>query len=138
MPKMGHRIRKHEMKEDSFVTLAFRAQEFVQKRQQEFMMGLGVLVVVVVGLWLFTSSGQSAEAEADQTLAEAYGRVQADDMPGAESVYKRVIAEHSGTSGAREGQFYLANLYFVQGEWNKAIHEYRPHSHTIHPHDSLH
>lgn len=124
MPKTGHRIRKHEMKEDSFVTFAFRAQEYILKRQQSVMIGLGVLAVAILGIWYLSSSDRSAEVAADQVMAEAYGLVQTNNMAGAEALYLRVIDGHSGTSGAREARFYLANLYFVQLEWNKAIEQY--------------
>lgn len=124
MPKTGHRIRKHEMKEDSFVTFAFRAQEMVLKRQRPIMIGFGLLVVLIAGLWFLSLSDRSAESAADRVMAEAYGLVQTNDMAGAEALYTRVIDVHSGTSGAREARFYLANLYFVQSEWSKAIEQY--------------
>jgi tetratricopeptide (TPR) repeat protein len=125
MAKTQHRIRKHDMKEDSFVTFAFRAQEFIQSNQKLFIAGLAVVVVLVLGTWLLKSSGDRSAAEAEGALAQAFSRVQQNDMAGAAVSYERVIDEFSGTAGAREALFYLANLHFVQQEWPQAIEKYQ-------------
>jgi len=125
MQKGQHRIRKHEMKEDSFVTFAFRAQEYLQTHQRPFYIGLGIIVVAVAALWLFSASGQRAEVAANQTLTDAFIRVQQNDLAGAAATYERLIDEYGGTQAAREGLFFLANLHFVQRQWPEAIDAYR-------------
>jgi len=124
MPKTGHRISKHQMKEDSFVTFAFRAQEYIQTHQKPFIIGLVVIVGVLLGAWFWSSSSQKAERQAEQEMTAAFARVQQNDMEGAAQVYQKVMAEHSGTTAARESEFYLANLYFVQKKWQDAIDTY--------------
>jgi tetratricopeptide (TPR) repeat protein len=124
MAKSGSRIRKHDMKEDSFVTFAFRAQEYIQNNQKPFILGLGALVVAVFGLWYLSSSGRRAEESADLRINEAFVRVQQNDMAGAAEIYKTVIDQYGGTSAARDGLFYLGNLSFVQQNWTEAIEAY--------------
>lgn len=137
MPKTGHRISKHDMKEDSFVTFAFRAQEYIQNHQGPFLLGLGALVVAVVGIWFFASSSRRAEAEADVRINEAFVRVQQNDMAGAAQIYRTVIDEFGGTSAAREGLFYLGNLAFVQRNWSDAIDAYEKFARTYGGQDPL-
>lgn len=137
MPKTGHRISKHDMKEDSFVTFAFRAQEYIQNHQALFVLALGALVAVVVGMWFFASSGRKAEAEADVRINEAFVRVQQNDMAGAAQIYRTVIDEFGGTSAAREGLFYLGNLSFVQRNWADAIAAYEKFARTYGGKDPL-
>lgn len=124
MTKTQHRIRKHEMKEDSFVTFAFRAQEFIQTHQRMLLAGLGGLVALVAGIWIFSSTSRSSEEQGEQLLAQAFARVQQNDMPGAASLYQQVSEEFGGTSASREAVFYLANLRFVEEQWVDAIASY--------------
>jgi len=124
MPKTGQRIRKHDMKEDSFVTFAFQAQEYIQHHQKLFLLGLGAVVVLVLGVWYFSSSGRRTEMAADQRISEAFLRVQQNDMTGAAQIYRTLIDEYGGTAAAREGLFYLGNLNFVQKRWPEAIEAY--------------
>jgi len=124
MPRTQHRIRKHDMKEDSFVTFAFRSQEYIQTHQKTLGIGLAVIVAAVVGVWLISSAGERAETSAEQVLSEAFVRVQQNDMAGAGAVYHRVIDDYGSTTPAREARFYLANLYFVQQQWDDAIAAY--------------
>jgi tetratricopeptide (TPR) repeat protein len=125
MAKTQHRIRKHDMKEDSFVTFAFRAQEFIQANQRFFIAGLVVVVVLVLGVWFLKSSGDRAAIESEQALSQAFSRVQQNDMVGAAAAYQNVIDDFGGTAGAREAVFYLANLHFVEQEWPQAIENYQ-------------
>jgi len=124
MPRTQHRIRKHDMKEDSFVTFAFRAQEYIQTHQKTLGIGLAVVIAAVVGVWLIGSAGDRAETSAEQVLSEAFVRVQQNDLVGAGAVYHRVIDDYGSTTSAREARFYLANLYFVQQQWDDAIAAY--------------
>lgn len=124
MAKTGQRIRKHDMKEDSFVTFAFRAQEYIQHNQKPFILGLGALVVLLLGIWYASASSRRAEQAAEQRINEAFLRVQQNDMAGAAQIYRTVIDEFGGTTAAREGLFYLGNLNFVQRNWAEAIAAY--------------
>lgn len=124
MAKTGQRIRKHQMKEDSFVTFAFRAQDYIQTHQKVFMIALAALVVVVAGVWYVSSASRQAEVGADQMLGQAFGRVQQNDLQGAAVAYRAVIDEHGGTNASREALYYLANLYFVQRNWTESIVAY--------------
>lgn len=125
MTKTQHRLTKHEMKEDSFVTLAFRAQEYIQSNQRVLLIGLGALVLVVAGFWFFRTASDRSQGEAEQLLSQAFARVQQNDMLGASSIYKEVVEQHSGTPAAREAVFYLANLQFVSEKWADAITQYQ-------------
>ena len=124
MTRTQHRLRKHEMKEDSFVTFAFRAQEYIQTHQRLLAGVLGALVLVVAGVWFYTSSSRRSQSEGETLLSQAFARVQQNDMVGASALYQQVQAEHSGTAAAREAVFYLANLQFVQEDWANAIATY--------------
>lgn len=125
MQKTGHRITKHEMKEDSFVTFAFRAQEYVQTHQKSFVIGLGAIVVAVAGLWFFTSMSSRSETAAEQSLNDAFARVQQNDLDGATTAYHGVVAEYGGSRAAREALFYLANLHFVREQWQESINAFQ-------------
>lgn len=124
MTKTQHRITKHEMKEDSFVTFAFRVQEYIQSNQKTLIIVLGGFVLVVAGLWLYSSASDRSKGEAEALLAQAFVRVQQNDMPGAAAIYREVSDQYEGTTAAREAVFYLANLQFVSEQWSDAITHY--------------
>lgn len=124
MTKTQHRLRKHEMKEDSFVTFAFRAQEYIQGHHRTLLLALGALVLAVAGAWLFTTANRKSQTEGEKVLGQAFTRVQQNDMTGAAALYKQVAEEFGGTPAAREAVFYLANLQFVQEQWADAIANY--------------
>jgi tetratricopeptide (TPR) repeat protein len=135
MQKTDHRLRKHEMKEDSFVTLAFRAQEYIQRHQKIVLLGAGAIAVIVVGIWFWLGSGRKAEVAADQRLNEAFTRVQQNDMPGAAQVYGTIIEDFGGTKAARDALYYLANMNFVQKQWTDAIANFEKFARTYGPED---
>ena len=124
MTKTQHRLTKHEMKEDSFVTFAFRAQEYIQSNQKTLLLGLGALVLAVLGVWLYSSASSRSEGEAEGLLTSAFTRVQQNDMEGAASIYREIKDQYKGTQAAREAVFYLANLQFVAEQWSDAITQY--------------
>jgi len=124
MTRTQHRLSKHEMKEDSFVTFAFRAQEYIQSNQKTLLIALGGVVVAVVGLWLFSSASDRSRVEADGLLASAFARVQQNDMEGAAAIYREIGDQYKGTPAAREALFYLANLQFVSEQWADAVTQY--------------
>jgi tetratricopeptide (TPR) repeat protein len=124
MNKTQHRLTKHEMKEDSFVTFAFRAQEYLQSHQRTLLWAAGALVLAVFGLWLYSSTSERAHAEGEQLLSQAFARVQQNDMQGAAGIYREVAEQFKGTPAAREATFYLANLQFVAQQWADAATHY--------------
>lgn len=124
MNPIQNRPTKHRMKEDSFVTFAFRAQDYIQSNQRSLWIGLGAVFVVVAGAWLYSSASGRSKADAEGLLSQAFARVQQNDMPGAAAIYREVTGQYGGTPAAREAVFYLANLQFVAEEWADAITHY--------------
>jgi TolA-binding protein len=112
----GHRLTRHELKEDHFVTEVMRAVRFVDRRRREVTIVAGALVVVVVGFLVVRSQARAREDEAAKILATAEIALAQGRREEALAGYRHVMASFDGTQAGREAGVYLGQALLEAGD----------------------
>jgi tetratricopeptide (TPR) repeat protein len=101
------RIKKKQIKQDSFVTATVRAWEYVREHQNTVFILFIVLIIVIAGaVWMNQSRRQSKEMT-EQRFGEALSYLRLGAVPSAEQTFKLI---HEGSPRSREGVY---SLYFA-------------------------
>jgi TolA-binding protein len=119
------RIRKHDLKEDHFVTATFQLTTYIRERQNLFLAVAAVIVVVAIIIAVVTSS----RSRTQQTAARILGEIEMMYQQGAlNEVVERsqvLIDQYGGTSQAGTAVFYLADSHMKMGQFHEAIDGYQ-------------
>ena len=112
----GHRLTRHELKEDHFVTEVMRVIRFVDRRRREVAIVAGAVVVVVAGVLVVRSQGRAREAEAAKILATAEIALARGRRDEALAGYRHVMESFDGTQAGREAGVYLGQALLEDGD----------------------
>ncbi len=119
------RMTKHQLKEDQFVTGVFRFQEWAEENLNTIFIVAGVVIVIIVGIWFFSS--QSARSK--QAAMDLLGRADVQARNGQTQLaiidYQKVLDDYSGSNAAHIAAFRLANVYFNSNDWANAESAFR-------------
>jgi len=127
------RIRKHDLKEDRFVTATFQLTSFVREHQNTFLTVLAAVIVLVIVIFVYTSSRSRTQETVMRLAGEANIAYQRANFQEAMQHYQALIDLHGGTQEASMAAFFLApealmnagRSYFSAGEVDKAIEAYQ-------------
>jgi len=114
------RLTKEELKHDTLVETAVKVEGyFTEHRNTVYMIGGGILGVVVLILGLNLWMGSSAQSESyDLTQAKTmYGQRR---LAEAQTQFQAVQSAHGGATAA-EAQYYLSRIKFDQGDFSGAM-----------------
>lgn len=121
----GKKLSKREMKEDAFVTFAFRALDYVKKERMKFILG-GVAVVAVLAIAAYVGSARrSADEDASTQFLAGMLQQRRANYTGAIAAYEDVISRHSGTRSARLALLYMGHARYELGQYEQASEAYQ-------------
>jgi len=115
------RIRKHDLKEDRFVTTTFRLTSVVRENQNTFLTILAALVVLVIVIVVVTSSRSRSHEGAARLLGQANMLYQAGHFHEAIQQCQSVLDQHGNTQEAGQAAFFLADSYLKLGDYQNAL-----------------
>ena len=118
------RIRKHDLKEDRFVTATFQLTTYVRERQNTFLAILAAVVVVAIVVAVVVSGRSRTQEEVGGLLAEANGFFQMGNYHEAINRCQSVLDQFGNTREASMAAFFLADSHFRLGEYQNAIENY--------------
>lgn len=121
MSPKRRRITKHMMKEDKLVTTTFRLTEWIQKNTQKILRVVGVMVAVAVVIFIILSTRTRRNEKAYQLLGKATLEFRMGNLNQAISDLETIANQYGGTKAASQGTFLLGNIYFANGQFDKAI-----------------
>ncbi len=130
------RIRKHDLKEDHFVTATFQLTSYIRERQNTFLAILGGVVVVAILVMVVSSSRSRTQEEVTRLLGTANIHYQTGNLQEAIQQYQTILDQYGRSQGAAMAAFFLAESYFRQGEYEQALDAYRTYVDRYH-HDEL-
>ena len=122
---MSNRLTKQELKEDAFVNWVYDTTDRVQRNWVPVAVGIGVIVVAILGGWMWTRANAKQEADARATLAEASTNYWSGNYPRTVQLADQVIADASGTKAAVDARRMKADALFWQGSFDSAATLYR-------------
>jgi tetratricopeptide (TPR) repeat protein len=120
----GKKLSRREMKEDAFVTFAFRALDYVKLHRSKFILG-GVALVAAIAITSYVSSSRrgAEEAASRQFLAGVLQQRRA-NYSGAIAAYEDVVSRHSGTSSGKLALLYLGHARYELEQYEQATEAY--------------
>lgn len=119
------RIRKHDLKEDRFVTTTFQLTSFVREHQNSFLTALAALVVLVIVVLVYNSSRSRTQETAMRLAGEANIAYQRANFGEAMQRYQALIDQHGGTQEASMATFFLGDIYLKMDDYQKAIESFQ-------------
>ena len=120
MLKARRKITRRKLKEDKFVTYTFKIQKFLQESLRKVLSyGIAVVVLFVI-IFVYVSSKQKAERNAEAAVGQAEIFYEYGDYETAQTQFTEIINKYEGTSGAGKAVFYLANINFEQKNYDEA------------------
>ena len=89
---------------------------------QKLVFGIaGVVVVVALGTWLVTETGQRRQLKAAESLDQARSIAESGNLPLAASELQKIVETYSGTEAATEAVVTLNQVRMVNGQSELAI-----------------
>jgi tetratricopeptide (TPR) repeat protein len=118
------RIRKHDLKEDHFVTAAFQLSSYVREHKNIFFIAIAGLVVLVIALTMFTSSRSHKQESAARIVGEVSILYQQGDYQATIQQCQALLDQFSNTKQASIAVILLADSHFKMGQYQDAISAY--------------
>ena len=118
-------MRKHDLKEDRFVTATFQLTTYVRERQNTFLAILAALVVAVIIVAVVASSRTRTQQAVGQLSSEAHSLYQMGNYQEAIQRFQSVLDQYGRTQQADMAAFLLADSYFKLGDYEKSIESYQ-------------
>jgi len=115
-----HRITKREIKEDKFVTFAFKVNEWIQRHLNEVLIGAGGVILVAVVVFFIFSSRAKRERKAAELLGKAHLELQGGNIGMAVGDLQTVVNKYGGTKSEKDATFFLASAYFYARDYIQA------------------
>lgn len=130
------KISKKEIKEDKLVSTYYKFYNFFMANQAKFLIGLGVIAVIVVAVILFNNKKHNDNLAAANLLSkvvplyesgsmkEAIEGVKAQNIIG----LKQIVEQYGSSEQGEMAKIYLANAYNVIGNLDEALKYYDDYS----------
>jgi TolA-binding protein len=131
------RIRKHDPKEDHFVTATFQMTTYIREHQSLFLaIAAGVILVAIVGVVISASRGRAHE-NASKLLGEASISYKQGNLPAAAELCQTLLDMYGSTQQASAAVILLAESYFAMTQYQQAIEAYQRYLDKYHDDDLL-
>ena len=130
------RIRKHDLKEDHFVTAAFQLSSYAREHKNTFFIAIAGLVVLVIAVTIFTSSRSHKQESAARIVGEVSILYQQGDYQATIQQCQALLDQFSNTKQASIAVILLADSHFKLGQYQDAISAYNIYIEKYH-HDKL-
>ena len=119
------KVSKRQMKEDQFVRTMLEARDWAEDNLSRLLIGVGVVIVLVVGIWYISSSSSSSAQAAYDLLGRAEMEMRTGQTQLAMIDLQKVLDDHGSSDAANLACLKLANAYFDQSDFVKAEEYYR-------------
>lgn len=120
MLKPRKRLTRKQIRQDRFITTVMRLAGTIQRNSKRFAIGIAVVLVAVVVVVAVTQHRKRQQTQATELLGEAQMAKWVGETEELVKLYQRVIQQFGSTSSSGEARVALGNLYFEQGEIEKA------------------
>jgi tetratricopeptide (TPR) repeat protein len=114
------RLSKKQLKSDKFVERTFDWAHWIETHRTQALAGIGALVLVVGGIFLWRQMAGSAEEDASVEYAEARQAYFAGNWQLAASDLQGFLSRRGGSSYADDARLFLADAYYQAGQYQQA------------------
>jgi TolA-binding protein len=120
----GKKLSRREMKEDAFVTFAFRALDYVKRHRSKFILGAVAVIAVLAVTTYVSSSRKGAEEDASRQFLAGMLQQRRANYSGAIAAYEDVVSRHSGTASGKLALLYMGHSRYELGQYEQAAEAY--------------
>jgi len=118
------KMSKHQIKEDKLLTTTFRATEYIQKNPKLFVITGIVVAAVFTIIVLIKYTINKQQGNAQDLYIRANMSLAAGNIDAAISDFTSLVNEYEATPYARSARLSLANKYFSEQDWDRALTEF--------------
>ncbi|MBM3322391.1 tetratricopeptide repeat protein [candidate division WOR-3 bacterium] len=123
--KGKHRVSKQDLKQDGFQTLVEKTAAAYYRDRQKFLIGIGVVVAVIVGIILLVqNTGKGVNPQAEIRFTEGLGVYSSGNMEQAEQVFKDIAGRFGRDLSGAKARYYLASVYYSTERYPEAKAEF--------------
>jgi tetratricopeptide (TPR) repeat protein len=132
------KISHKEIKQDKLVTTYFQFRGWfeVPENRKKILMGVGIVVVLVVVFFLYTSNKKSKNDEANAKISAVITLIQAGkyneaingDQAAGISGLNDLVNNYGSTETGQTAKFFLANCYYELKDYDNALKNYNDYS----------
>ena len=95
--------------------------DWIQLHARQVAIGVGAIVVLGGGYFLWRSSTANRASRAEAALFEAQAPLLQGNLPAAQQQLQQVAQRYDGTPGGAQAQMALAQTYFEQGKYQDGL-----------------
>lgn len=125
MLKPRKRLTKRQIKEDKFVTLYFKVQNFVSQNSRYVLWGVIGIPVVIFASFVLSKIQKEKEQDANIELSKARIEFFAENHETAISTLNNLVEIYGGTKAGKKGLYYLANAHYMSKNFDEADEYFR-------------
>ena len=115
------KVTKKQIKEDTFVTSTLKAWEYIKEHENQFFIGVLVLIVIIAGIGWYIHSKTVQEKKAESQFSEGLFTFQRGDLKSAEEIFKVTLDRYPGTREGAYAQFFIGKIALESGRNKEAI-----------------
>ncbi len=138
MLKARKKISQKELKQDKLVTTYFQSKDWfsVPENKKKVSIGVGILVVLIVAGFFYTSNRKTKNEEAETKLsavinlydAGKYNEAINGDPTANITGLKDIVGNYGSTESGETSKLYLGNCYFNLKDYDNAIKQFDDYS----------
>ncbi len=131
------KLSKKEIKQDKFVEIYYKAQDFIRENQKKVLIYVGAFAAVIVLVFFYSNYRSSQNEEAGVLLSKVMEFYDAgsyleaiEGKQGTPKIkgLKEIVSEYGSTENGETAKIYLANSYAFLGQYDKAFEFYKDYS----------
>ncbi len=119
-----HKLTKHDIKEDSFVTFVLKSWEYIRAHQNHFFFGFLALIVIIAGSIWATGSRMKTRTTAESQFSEAIAAFQMGEFKTAEEMFKIVTDRFPGLKEGAYASYFTGKCALIDGRNAHAIESF--------------
>ncbi len=133
MLKPKRKIKRQELKEDKLVVTYYKAREFVEKNKKILSYVLTGLIVLIAGVIIYRNNLKAENERAEALFSKIISyydngdyKTAIDGIPQKNiQGLKYIVENYGGTAAGEIATYYLANAYFMLGDYDNALRYFK-------------
>ncbi|MBN1481565.1 hypothetical protein EH223_04310 [candidate division KSB1 bacterium] len=119
------RITKKQLKEDKLITYTVKAKDWLDENLKYVTGGVAAVVIIIVAIFMFSTSRKNAEAATSVELANAMHVYESRDYTNAVNLLTNIVNKNKSTKSGKLARYYLAQSLYKRGEYSAAQEHFR-------------
>lgn len=120
MAKRKKRITRKELKRDKFLETTTKSLTFARRHSILITVTIIGIIVLISGTLYYRHSHAEKVEKASKLLSSAISWYMQNNLERARTLLENITTQYRGTEPAKKALYYLGNVYYMAGEYDKA------------------